>query len=164
MTASFKTILCLAALSALAFSACSTAKTGADTTAAPVAETEVTPANRDTATLTVNLSGFETQQGAVMAALSDEAHYGGGEPLRGVRQAVESDTLVLTFKNLPVGTYALRLFHDVDGNGELNTNLFGIPTEPYAFSNNATGTMGPAPWEKAKFEVTANGVVQDIRF
>ena len=70
----------------------------------------------------------------------------------------------LIFKDLPVGTYAIRMFHDVNGDGEMNTNVFGIPTEPYAFSNNAAGTMGPAPWSKAKFEVTADGAVQNITF
>jgi uncharacterized protein (DUF2141 family) len=37
-------------------------------------------------------------------------------------------------RNLPYGTYAIALFHDVNGNGELDQNFFGIPTEPYAFS------------------------------
>ena len=36
------------------------------------------------------------------------------------------------------------LFHDVNGDGEMNTNPFGIPTEPFAFSNNARGSFGPA--------------------
>jgi len=50
----------------------------------------------------------------------------------------------------------------VDGNGQMNSNAFGIPSEPYAFSNNAQGTMGPAKWDAAKFIVTADGAVQII--
>ncbi|GAB3924777.1 DUF2141 domain-containing protein [Larkinella terrae] len=34
------------------------------------------------------------------------------------------------------GDYAVALFHDVNGNGKLDKNLFGIPKEPYGFSNN----------------------------
>jgi uncharacterized protein (DUF2141 family) len=33
-------------------------------------------------------------------------------------------------------TYSIAAFHDLNNNGELDTNMFGIPTEPYAFSNN----------------------------
>lgn len=168
MTYSFKTTFLLAAsLGALAFTACTTTESHADT-ATPAVTTSAEVMSSDTlngtAKLTVIVTGFEKQQGAVMAALADEASYGNGKPLRGAMQAVNGETLTLTFDDLPVGTYALRMFHDVDGNGELNTNVFGIPTEPYAFSNNATGTMGPAPWSKAKFDVTADGAVQNITF
>ncbi|MFN7707663.1 MAG: DUF2141 domain-containing protein [Sphingobacteriia bacterium] len=45
------------------------------------------------------------------------------------------------FANLPAGSYALAAFQDLNGNGELDTNLFGVPTEPYGFSNNARGTL-----------------------
>ena len=36
--------------------------------------------------------------------------------------------------DLPYGTYAVALFHDINNNGELDRNFFGIPTEPFAFS------------------------------
>ena len=48
----------------------------------------------------------------------------------------------------------MKAFHDVNGDGEMNTNPFGMPIEPYAFSNNAVGNMGPARWEQARFTVT----------
>lgn len=32
------------------------------------------------------------------------------------------------------GTYVLAAFHDLNNNGELDRNFFGIPTEPYGFS------------------------------
>jgi uncharacterized protein (DUF2141 family) len=35
----------------------------------------------------------------------------------------------------------------------MNRNPFGMPTEPYAFSNNAVGNMGPAGWDRARFTV-----------
>ena len=46
--------------------------------------------------------------------------------------------------------------------GEMNLNPFGIPSEPYAFSNNAVGNMGPASWERARFAVSGP-VAQTIR-
>ena len=44
----------------------------------------------------------------------------------------------------------------------MDLNPFGIPTEPYAFSNNAIGNMGPARWGQARFTVTG-ATAQTIR-
>jgi uncharacterized protein (DUF2141 family) len=54
------------------------------------------------------------------------------------------------------------MFHDVNGDGRMNTNPFGIPTEPYAFSNNARGQFGPASWADAVFTVEAAETTQQI--
>ena len=37
---------------------------------------------------------------------------------------------------LPLGEYALSVFHDRNNNEKLDTKIFGIPKEPYCFSNN----------------------------
>jgi len=55
---------------------------------------------------------------------------------------------------LPAGDYAIKAFHDVDGDGQMGKNPFGMPTEPFAFSNNAVGNMGPAQWGQARFTVS----------
>jgi len=41
-----------------------------------------------------------------------------------------------TIQGVAYGTYAIAVFHDINGNGRLDRNPFGLPTEPYAFSNN----------------------------
>ena len=63
---------------------------------------------------------------------------------------------------LKPGRYAVRAFHDVDGDGKLSVNPFGAPTEPVAFSNNARPMMGPAAWTDAAFEVGPGGAVHLI--
>ncbi len=92
--------------------------------------------------------------GAVMVALFDaEAAYAGGAPVRQARVDIAAGEREAVFEGLPAGDYAVRAFHDVNGDGELNTNPFGLPIEPFAFSNNARGNMGPARWEQARFAV-----------
>jgi uncharacterized protein (DUF2141 family) len=91
--------------------------------------------------------------GAVMVALFDEAAYDGDQPTRAARIDIAAGERTVTFEGLPVGEYAVRAFHDLNGNGRMDTNPFGMPTEPYAFSNNARGNMGPASWDRAKFTV-----------
>jgi uncharacterized protein (DUF2141 family) len=54
--------------------------------------------------------------------------------------------VVLT--NLDPGQYAIILFHDENGNGKLDRNALGVPTEPYGFSNNVRGFLGPQPSKK----------------
>ena len=94
--------------------------------------------------------------GAVMVALFDsEAAYDGeGGPVRVARLEVSGGTVEAVFEGLPAGDYAMKAFHDVDGDGEMDANPFGMPTEPYGFSNNAVGNMGPASWERARFTVS----------
>lgn len=100
---------------------------------------------------------FETgaERGAVMVALYDsEAGYAGDRPIGGQSVDVAAGQRTAVFENLPAGDYAAKAFHDVNGDGEMNFNPFGMPTEPYAFSNNAVGNMGPASWERARFTVS----------
>jgi uncharacterized protein (DUF2141 family) len=115
--------------------------------------------NGDTLTLT-----FETgaTTGAVMVALYDsEAAYEGGQPVRALSLPANVP-VVAAFEDLPAGDYAVKAFHDVDGDGQMNVSPFGMPTEPYAFSNNAVGNMGPAKWDRAHFTVSG-ATAQTIR-
>ncbi len=42
----------------------------------------------------------------------------------------------------------------------LDTGIFGIPTEKYGFSNNAKGFMRPLSFEKEKFELNTNRTIK----
>lgn len=112
--------------------------------------------------LTVTVDGIAKQQGSIMLGLFDEASYKGDGAVDGASLKVESDSVTVTFEGLEPGEYAVRLYHDVNEDGEMNTNPFGIPTEPYAFSNDAKGRFGPAKWEDAKFAVDAEGTAHTI--
>ena len=103
------------------------------------------------ADLTVTVEGIAQTQGTIMLGLFDEASYDGDGAVNGAGLKVESDSVTVTFEGLEPGEYAVRLFHDLNDDGEMNTNPFGIPTEPFAFSNDARGRFGPAKWEDAKF-------------
>ena len=55
------------------------------------------------------------------------------------------------FEDIPAGTYALAVVHDQNMNGKLDTNLLGIPTEGYGFSNDAKGVLGAPSFSSASF-------------
>lgn len=50
------------------------------------------------------------------------------------------------------GEYAIAAIHDEDDDGQLDTGMFGIPTEGTATSRDARGTMGPPGFDAARFE------------
>ena len=71
--------------------------------------------------------------------------------------------VTVQFPNTPAGTYAVKVFHDEDDNGTLDTNWMGIPKEPYGFSNDAMGTFGPPSFQQASFKVGAGRTTIRIR-
>jgi len=124
--------------------------------AQPVAESAA-------ASLTVTFTGLKSADGALMVALYDsEAAYAGGQPAQATRIAADIGGAQAVFAGLKPGRYAIKAFHDLNGDGRLNVNPFGAPTEPYAFSNNAHANMAPPSWSEAAFTVGAGANVQTI--
>lgn len=123
-----------------------------------------TAAHAGSATLTVAFEGLQPK-GAVLAALYSNADdYAVDANARYGRIDVTTAQAAITFADLPEGEYAIKMFHDVNGDGKMNTNPFGMPTEPFAFSNNAVGNTGPAKWDAARFAVSAPVTTQNIKF
>ena len=90
-------------------------------------------------------------RGQVMVALyaSEASYRRRNRPLKEATVPVRAGRAEAAFAGLPPGTYAAMVFHDVNGDGKMNFRL-GLPTEPYAVSNNAKG-LPIARWEAAKF-------------
>lgn len=109
------------------------------------------------AELTVTFEQIEIPEGQILLSLYDNeaAHDANGKPVRGAMAKVEGQTVSVRFEGLAPGRYAIKAFHDVDGDGKMKTNPFGMPLEPFAFSNNARPEGGPARWQAASFDVPA---------
>ncbi len=112
---------------------------------------EATPAN-------VAFTFDAASQGTIRLALFDsvEAYAGQGQPVRVAEIKGDAASTGLAFEGLPAGEYAAKIYHDLNDNGRMDVNPFGMPTEPFAFSNNAVGNMGPANWERARFSVSGD--------
>ena len=107
--------------------------------------------------LTIVVVGLRSSDGLVRIAVSNsKENYEtkGTESFRRTIVNIRKREAKAVFKDLPLGEYAVKLIHDENGNGKMDTNLFGIPKEDYAFSNNARGTFGPPDYEKARFDLT----------
>ena len=66
------------------------------------------------------------------------------------------------FTGVAAGSYAVSVFHDENGDGKLETGVFGIPKEPVGVSNNATGTFGPPKFEDAKFKFDGKALTLSV--
>jgi uncharacterized protein (DUF2141 family) len=59
--------------------------------------------------------------------------------------------------NLVPGKYALAVFHDLNENDVLDKNFFGIPKEPYGFSNDFRPKFSPPSFSDCAFDVSGPG-------
>lgn len=114
------------------------------------------------ADLTVQIADVKSSEGFLSIAVYNSADTFLKKPLTGVRTQAAKDGKSVVVKDLPSGEYALVVYHDVNQNGKMDKNVMGIPTEDYAFSNNAMGTMGPPSFEAAKFQVTDAGTTAKV--
>jgi uncharacterized protein (DUF2141 family) len=105
-------------------------------------------ASDEVSTLTVQVTGARNDRGQVaLLVFRDPAGYP-DDPRRALRSHVaplkDRSTTVLV-RDLPPGRYVVTLIHDENRNGKLDTNILGIPTEGYGFSNNPkVGLSAPA--------------------
>lgn len=110
--------------------------------------------------LRVNIEGIESNHGQVLATLCKKEEFLKSKcEYSGVVKLDNNSEHVIIFENVNLGEYALQLFHDVNNDFKLQTNIMGIPTEPFAFSNNAKGKFGPPKFEQAAFEVKPNAQI-----
>jgi len=118
---------------------------------APKAETE-------TGTLIVMVRGFINTDGQLKVGLfTGPANFPNLTPYRGEVKEISAREEIVTFENLPYGDYAISVLHDFNKDGKLDTNVFGIPTDGYGFSNNARDKYGPPTFLKASFVFAQKG-------
>jgi len=103
-------------------------------------------------TLEIEIQQIKNNTGKIMLQLFDENHTVLAQEMSEIKEYRCSFHL----KNLGKGKYAVRYFHDENLNGKLDTNMIGIPTEGYGFSNNVTGKFGPPSFEKWLFEISSD--------
>ncbi|QQR85571.1 MAG: DUF2141 domain-containing protein [Flavobacteriales bacterium] len=113
-------------------------------------------AAQGTATLEVEVTLNKAAGGQLMLMLCpDSASYEAEEGCHLQKADAVGTVVKLAFTGLKPGTYALRAVHDINANGDIDVNKLGLPIEPFAFSNDAMGRMGPPGFNEATFAVRA---------
>ena len=106
------------------------------------------------ADIDVVITGLKNNHGQVLISLYDHAKpfpTDATKALNSMIVPIDKKVAQAKFKAIPKGIYAIAVVHDENGNGELDTNFFGIPQEGVGVSNNAHGYMGPPSFQDASF-------------
>jgi uncharacterized protein (DUF2141 family) len=106
------------------------------------------------ADLTVTVKGVRSSSGAVLLAVYDRegSFMNPAQAKFSRKENAAKGEVKFVFHDVPPGKYAVASFHDENGNGKLDTNAAGIPTEGYGFSNDAQGYGGPPAFLQAAFD------------
>jgi uncharacterized protein (DUF2141 family) len=107
------------------------------------------------ASLTVRVLGLRSDEGKLALALydSEESFDTRSGAVTTDRIAPVDGAVSWEVREVSPGTYAVAVYHDLNGNGKLDRSAVGVPTEPYGFSNDARGSFGPPGFRKAAFEI-----------
>ena len=107
-------------------------------------------------TLTIEVASFENTKGVLRVCVTDQKDDFLKSCAFSKIVTVEDDTVSLKIENIEKGNYAVSVYHDENNNDILETTgLFGIPIEPYGFSNNPNMTFGPS-YKKSVFKMTSD--------
>ena len=125
------------------------------------------PFSARAADLTVLIDNVADDAGQVLVGLFDKADSFPKAMLRGEKVSAAtrdaSGRVKVVFIGLAPGRYALSAFHDRDDNGQLNSNMMGMPSEPYGFSRDARGNFGPPTFGDAALDVPEAGLTISLR-
>ena len=127
----------------------------------------LSPSNRPVSAgkinLRVDIQNVRLVQGTVYIALfSPGKDFPEGKPVEQKKLYVGSKILHTTFSVEP-GNYAIALYHDENDNGKMDTRMFGIPKEPYGFSNNFKPVMSAPKFSDCQFSVGDGGKAISIK-
>jgi uncharacterized protein (DUF2141 family) len=120
--------------------------------------------NNQTGNITVQLTGFENDQGTVKLCVcrSEDEYTGKLKEFCTGSTELKDKKAEWIFERMPYGRYSIKVFHDENGNNKLDTNFAGMPTERYGFSNNARGRFGPPPFAKTAFTLNSRQIKIEI--
>ena len=113
-----------------------------------------------TLSLTINVEKLRSSEGLVQFALYNKD---GSIPdmnfkkyYKILKGNIVNNSSTITFRNIPIGKYAINILHDENNNGKIDKG-FLLPTEGIGFSNFETIGLSNRPsFSKASFDLDAD--------
>ena len=109
-----------------------------------------------TRSLAIHVTGLKNQSSTLFVAVFDSAK-GFPKPEHSRKTTtvpVTTDSVEFSLSLPDLATTGIAIFQDLNGDGKLTKNSFGLPIEPYGFSNNARSTFGPPSFSQTTFQVS----------
>jgi uncharacterized protein (DUF2141 family) len=105
----------------------------------------------------VDVHNVRPQQGQLMVAAYGDADSFGKKPMVQLRLPAGDALTRFQLCGLSGEVVALTLFQDLDGDGKMNKNLLGVPTEPWG-SSGTPGSFGPS-WDTGRVPLDGQPIV-----
>lgn len=109
-----------------------------------------------TAALTLRIGNVKIiEKSKIMVAIynSEETFFEADKIFADAIIPVDSTVVVHVFPDMPVGEYAVTIYHDEDNDDEMDRKWYGPPKEGYAFSNNFSSNLRPPRYDDTMFKL-----------
>jgi uncharacterized protein (DUF2141 family) len=115
--------------------------------------------------LTIIISGLRSEAGDIKIGLfnSEDSWKSKKEKFKGATISIKNQKAEWVIKNIPYGEYAIKFFHDENGDDKINTNFIGMPTETYGFYMSGNCKYIPPSFNKAKFMFKSKNQTIEIK-
>lgn len=121
------------------------------------------PVSPQKTNLRVEIQNVRVLKGTVYITLYQPGKdFPGGNSVDDKQISVGGKSVQALFSVEP-GDYAIAVYHDENGNGKMDKRMFGIPKEPYGFSNNVRPMMSAPKFSDCKFSVGDGGKIVRIK-
>jgi len=122
--------------------------------------------NTDYGVVAVSVTGLKNNQGELFIAVyRNSASFLNKDsiPFLKFKNDIVNLKSEIIFDSLKFGYYAITCFHDENGNGTFDKNMFGMPSEDYGLSNNVKPKFGPPLWKDCKFLLDKDSLFIQIK-
>lgn len=127
------------------------------------ASVEISNASAPTGQLEIAVDGTTAGIGTVRVNLyASKASFLKQEDVQAEVAVPDEGASQVSFGDLAPGAYAVVVYQDLNGNGELDRGLFGIPLEPIGFSNGARPVFSAPDFEDAAVDVAEGQTAIEI--
>jgi uncharacterized protein (DUF2141 family) len=103
---------------------------------------------QDSNTITLQIPNLAHTNGKIYVQVLDDNQ----KPIKETIVAIHQKNFSFRLENIQTNNpIAIKVFHDENNNGKLDTGWLGIPTEGWGVSNNVKAIMGPPSFQKMLF-------------
>lgn len=132
-------------------------------TVSAVAHAAAGPGTSGRAALVIHVLGASPAGGILRLGVYDKAGYPGDKnPVVTADVPARPGETVITLSGLAPGTYAIEVYQDINGNGQMDMTWIGLPLEPYGFSRDARPVLSKPGFASVSFVLKAGHNEQSL--
>lgn len=106
----------------------------------------------------LQITNVKSDKGTILVSVHDsEKSFKSRVPMASFKAPAKTPAVTFALKLAP-GEYAFCVYQDANDNGDLDTGLFGIPKEPFGFSN-YDGKSPPGKFERHKLVISKDETI-----